>query len=90
MGDELDGVSYSARKIIAPIDEQIRALKYQMDLIQATLAENKTVQAEILRHVSEIETDRKVVSAAAVGSIVISSVALMFSIIAIIAAFTIR
>lgn len=90
MGDELDEVSYSARKIIAPIDEQIRALKYQMDLIQATLAENKTVQAEILRRVSEIETDRKVVSAAAVGSIVISSVALIFSIIAIIAAFTIR
>lgn len=83
-------ITFSAKKIVAPVDEQIRITQAELANLNRALAEIKETQSKILERVIDIETDRKLVGAATVAAIIISSLALVMSIVAVIAAFTIR
>lgn len=90
MNDALEDVSFSARRTNAPIDEQVRLLNIRIDGMKEILVKLEAGQSVILERLTDIETDRKLVGAATVAAIIISSLALITSIVAVIAAFTIR
>lgn len=90
MNNTLEDVSASARRINAPIDEQVRLLNLRIDGMKEILVKLEAGQSVILERLTDIETDRKLVGAATVAAIIISSLALITSIVAVIAAFTIR
>lgn len=90
MTNGMEDVSVSARRINAPIDEQVRLLNIRIDGMKEILIKLEAGQTAILDRLTEIETDRKLVGAATVAAIIISSLALVMSIVAVIAAFVIR